>query len=109
MANLVQWIEEEAAGEEILSLVIGAMGWGDFGSEAVAKYEEQPRGKLLDWSDGKKYIDYEFDSGYGAPGCNAIYVWTTNHVIAISQYDGSTSSFKVPRNPVDCVPEMPGG
>ena len=109
MANLVKWIEELAEGEPILGVIIGEMGWGDYGSEDVAQYAQQPKGKLLTWEEAKPLLDYEFNDGYGAPGCNAIYAWTKDFVIAISQYDGSTSPFRVPRNPQDCTPEMPGG
>jgi hypothetical protein len=46
MANLAEWIEEEADGEEIECAVIGEMGWGDYGSEAIVGYKDQPKGKL---------------------------------------------------------------
>ncbi len=109
MANLAEWIEEEAAGEPIEGVVIGEMGWGDYGSESVSIYASQPRGKLLDWKTARPLLDYEFDAGFGAPGCNAICVWTPSKVIGISQYDGATSPFSMPRNPADHMPEMPGG
>jgi hypothetical protein len=109
MSNLVKWIEEEASGEEIEAVVIGEMGWEDYGAEDVPNYEKQPKGKVIDWEEAKKWIDYEFDSGYGAPGCNAIYVWTTNKVMCIVQYDGSTRIHSIPRNPTDVMPDMPGG
>ena len=108
MANLVQWILEVAEGEPVLGVVIGEMGWGDYGSENVPNYEQIPKGKVLPWEEAKRWLDYEFDRGYGAPKCNAVYVWTTTKVIAITQYDGATSPFCVPRNPVDIMPSMPG-
>ena len=109
MPTLVGWIEEEAEGEPIEGVVIGEMGWGDYGSERVSQYEEHPRGKVLSWEEAKMYLDYVFAAGYGAPGCEAVYAWTPSWVIAVSQHDGSTCPFRVPRNPVDCVPIMPGG
>lgn len=109
MGNLKQWIEYEAKGEEIVGVVIGEMGWGDYGSDAVPEYETHPRGKVLSWNEAAPLLDYDFNNGHGAPGCEAIYAWTTNHVIYISQYDGSTAPSRIPRNPTDIMPEMPGG
>lgn len=108
-SNLVKWITEEAKGEPIEGVVIGEMGWGDYGSESVPGYSEQPRNKLISWDEAKKYLDYEFDSGFGAAECNAIYAWTTSRVLYVSQYDGATAINSLPRNPADCKPEMPGG
>jgi len=109
MSNLVEWIEEEAHGEEILAIVIGEMGWGSYGSDSVPEYDQIPFGKVLSWDHAKKWLTYEFDSGYGAPGCNAIYAWTENRIIAIGQYDGATWPYSLPRNPMDIMPGMEGG
>lgn len=110
MSNLVTWVEEAAEGEEIEAAVIGKMGWGDYESEKVPNYEEHPKGKVLTWQEARKYLNYEFDSGLGAPGCQAIYVWTTTKVMFVSQYDdGATKLNVIPRNPADTMPDMPGG
>ena len=109
MDNLVAWVEMEADGEKIEAVVIGEMGWGDYGFEEIPGYKEQPKSVVISWDEAKKWLSYEFSDGYGAPKCNAIYAWTKSWVIAISQYDGSTSPFRVPRNPVTCNPMMPGG
>ena len=110
MANLVEWIEEITGDETIEAVVIGDMGWGrDFNSEHIVDFSKQPRNKVITWDEAKKWLNYDFDAGYGAPSCNAIWVWTTSKVIGIDQYDGSTSPFTVPRNPTDGSPSMPGG
>lgn len=109
MANLKSWLLEDAGEEEIEAVVIGEMGWGEYGSEAVSVYNTQPRGKVLTWEEAAPLLNYEFDSGYGAPGCNAVYAWTKSWIIGVSQYDGATGTFRLPRNPVDCMPSMPGG
>jgi hypothetical protein len=109
MANLKDWVLEMAESEEVEGVVIGEMGWGDYHSERVLQYEQQPKNKLLTWTEAQPLIDYEFDSGFGAPGCNAIYAWTKSWIIAIAQYDGATFPFRIPRNPRDVKPEMPGG
>ena len=109
MERLIDWITEEAAGETVLNVTIGKMGWGDFKSEGVPNYEECPKGKMLSWEEAKPWLMYEFDSDYGAPRCQALYAWTENKVIAIGQYDGMTWAYGIPRNPCDCMPEMQGG
>lgn len=101
--NLVGWVETALQpGETIEGVVLGQIGWN---------YEPDPEwvGKLMAWEQAKPIIDRPFYSGYGAPGCHAIYVWTNQRVLFISQYDGSTSLESVPRNPCDIKPEMPGG
>lgn len=109
MSNLVNWILSEAEGEPIEAVVIGQMGWGDYKSENVPNYDQQPKNTVLTWAEAEKWLNYEFDGGYGAPGCNAIYAWTASRVIAIYQYDGSTGPFSIPRNPTAEEPHMPGG
>ena len=109
MANLVQWLEQSAAGEPIEAVVIGEMGWGDYGSEAVPSYDQQRRGEVLSWDEALPMLDYEFDDGFGAPGCNAITAWTASKVIFIDQYDGATGPVVIPRHPTAHMPKMPGG
>lgn len=103
------WIEEMADGEPVEAIVLGKMGWGDYKSERVPNYAEQPRGVVLTWSDALPWISYEFSDGYGAPDCNAVVAWTPSWVISVSTYDGSTSPFRIPRNPTAHAPGMPGG
>jgi len=109
MANLKKWLLKEADGERIEAVVIGEMGWDDYGSEFVPAYNDIPRGKVLSWEEAASWLDYEFDSGYGAPECQAVYARTANKVIAIGQYDGATWPYSIPRNPIDIMPEMQGG
>ena len=110
MATLCGWITDAAGDEPIEGVVIGAMGWGgDYGSEGIPDYDLIPKDALLSWDEAQKYLRYEFSDGFGAPGCNAITVWTATKVMAISQYDGSTSLFWLPRHPINHTPEMPGG
>ncbi len=109
MSNLIDWIKEECNENDIEGVVIGQMGWGEYNKEIVPGFEKIPFGKLISYETAKPLLNYEFDSGYGAPECNAIYVWTKDKVLFISQYDGATSMESVPRNPIDCMPTMPGG
>ncbi len=110
MSILREWLEDMADGEHIEAVVIGDMGWGDgYYSERVPCFGEQPKNIVLTWDEALPWISYEFGNGYGAPSCNCIVAWTKSWVISVSQYDGSTSPFRVPRNPVAHEPEMPGG
>ena len=103
MSTLRDWIEEAAAGEPIEAVVIGELGWGDYSDEVKSP------SPVLTWEEAYPKLLYEFDSGFGSPGCHAIYVWTPTRVFFVSQYDGSTQLESVPRNPVPCNPDMPGG
>lgn len=109
MMSLKTWIENTAGEEPVEACVIGKMGWRDFQSELVPNYDAIPKGKVMSWNEASKWIDYEFDDGFGAPGCNAVYAWTASRVFFVVQYDGATSLHSVPRNPIDEMPEMPGG
>lgn len=101
MANLVEWIEEAAAGEPVEAVVI---------ADTYAKiptFEIQRFGVLLPWSRARPMLDYEFDEGLGAAAnCNAIYAWTAGKVIFVVEYDGATRLKAIPRNPTACDPEM---
>jgi hypothetical protein len=96
MANLVKWIESCIPDVEYVT--IGAKECGD-----------DPLPNLYTWEEAKKMLDYEFSDGLGSPECHAVYVWGKDRVGFVVQYDGSTSFHWVPRNPIECVPDMPGG
>ena len=106
-------------GEVVEAIVFGPFGWGDDEDEPGQAYAEDrirgpipkdKRGKLLTLEEAKPHMQcWTFYCGYGAPMCYATYVWTNQRVIWVTQYDGSTSLDSMPRNPVACVPTMPGG
>lgn len=110
-ANLKAWILDAADGEKVLGIVIGNMGWSDYQLESIPEESQNKKhwNKVLSWKDAEKLVDYTFDDGYGAPGCQAITAWTKDRVIFVKQYDGSTRINWVPRNPIDHTPNMPGG
>ena len=109
MSNFKDDLLAEAAGQTIEAICIGDMGWSDFNHEHIPNWKEVPRGKLLNWQEAAPLLDFNYSTGYGAPECPCVYAWTKDYVIFISQYDGSTCTNKVPRNPCDCDPQMPGG
>ena len=52
---------------------------------------------------------WSFLGGHGAPECYAVYVYTNQRVIFVSQYDGATNLEGIPLRPMACKPSMPGG
>lgn len=104
-------LEAEATrrGEPILVAVIGEMGWPDYGNDDRHERALARRGELLTWDTARPLLAYEYSDGYGAPDCNAVYAWTANWVLYVSQYDGSTRIYSIPRNPIAHLPAMPGG
>ncbi len=102
-------IEEAAHGEPIEAIVIGRFGWASDGepdSEAYGfdRSDRQPvpetlKNVVLTWDEAREHLDYEYDTGYGAPDCHNIVAWTASRVLTIHEYDGSTSVKSTPRNP----------
>ena len=110
-------------GEVVQALVFGAFGWGSLGEEDEEDdwmgYHEDTlpepiprelRGKVLTLEQAQPHMQcWSFYGGYGAPMAYATYVWTDRRVIWVTQYDGSTNLDSMPRSPVACIPDMPGG
>lgn len=108
-------------GGTVESLVFGAWGWGygpaDGGEWEPDSSEPMPiaiplrmRGKLLALSQAEPLMrSWQFSGGYGGPDCYATYIWTDRRIIWVTQYDGSTGLDSAPRNPIECIPDMPGG
>lgn len=108
-ADLMDALEE---GEVVAGVVFGAYGWDGYHEE---EFLAQPipadkRGVVLTLNEARPLMHgWSFYGGYGAPTAYATYIWTNKRVIWVTQYDGSTTLDSAPRNPVDCVPGMPGG
>ena len=97
-------------GETVEAIVFGAWGWGGFEEPEPSHVPVEKRGVVLSWAEAEPLLHgWEFDGGYGAPECYAVYIWTNRRVIWVTQYDGATGLDSAPRNPVDIVPGMPGG
>ena len=103
-------IEEYARqlGEKPLVVVIGEFGWGIMEDEQNNPVGDM-KNKAMPWDVMRQFLEYEYDSGYGGPECHAISVYTENYVIFVSQYDGATGLYSIPRNPINHSPIMPGG
>lgn len=102
------WEEDDETPEAV---VLGDWGWGGYHAPDFYKAKQFPENKIIPWSDElEKFMrQINWYSGYGAPECPAVYVWTRNFVYYVVQYDGSTGWEKIPRNPCHVEPEMPGG
>ena len=109
---------EFTEGEIIEAVVFG--GWNGYGPDGLDEigYKEPnpapvPRekmGVILPWSEAARYMNgWSLNTGFGFPETYSIYVWTDSNVVFVVQYDGATCVYKVPRNPINTWPEMPGG
>lgn len=96
--------------EIIEAVVFGPWGWDGYEEPEPPPVPEDMRGKVLSWTDAAPLMHgWEFNTGYGAPNTYAVCVWTNRHVIFVSQYDGATWLHRVPRHPIEHIPDMPGG
>lgn len=109
MSNFANDIRDAVGDEEIVGIAIGAFGWDGFREEDIERKAEVRRGVVLTWGEAEPMLDYEYHVGYGSPECDAICLWTPTRVIWVTQYDGSTHFSSAPRNPIDHMPDMPGG
>ena len=105
MTTFAEDIEEAANGQSIEAIVIGPFGWSD-DMDDDERPEATKRGVVLTWAEARPMLDYSYDSGCGAAGCDAIWAWTPTEVLFVHEYDGATGLRGVPRNPVDGKPGM---
>ena len=67
-------------------------------------------GRVYSPEDAAPWLGMRFDCGYGSPETYAVAVYTATWVVSVSQYDGATKPFTLPRCPTaGFVPIMPGG
>lgn len=116
MSTFAEDIERAAGGaERIEAVVIGPFVWSSiddddpYGQRDDQKISHDKLGRVLSWHEARPLLDYDYDDGFGVPDCHAVYVWTTDEVLWVTQYDGATTIDSAPRNPRDCIPSMPGG
>ena len=109
MTTLLEWIQELSDKEEIEAVIIGEMGWDNYNQpDGLPDDYKSKIGKVMTADEAMPYLTYSFDNGFGAPNCTAIAAYTKTWVISVSQYDGATSPFRMARNPISFIPEMPG-
>jgi len=105
--DLVEFLND---GEKVIAVVFGKWGWSGYGEPEPPPVLEAEQGIIYWDEDAKPFMEgWSFYGGYGAPDCYAVNIWTTQRVIWVTQYDGSTALSSVPRNPCADMPDMPGG
>jgi hypothetical protein len=85
--------------EECIGIVLS-------GFENETYIPKELQNKLCSLDEVKKYLDYEYDSGYGCADLPAIYAWTPTRIIVVCEYDGSTQFKSIPRNPISVEPNF---
>ena len=69
--------------------------------------KDPPVGRVLTLEEAEPYMrGWEARGGYGIAMVFPFYAWTDRSVLFIAEYDGMTWIAKVPRNPVECEPEL---
>ena len=101
-ATFKDWLDDASEGEPIEGIVLGKRPYN-------SDWPLYPIGKLMSYSEALQYLEIEFNDGFGSQGNPPMHAWTKNWIIATDEYDGATSWFKIPRNPIDCNPCEPGG
>ena len=116
--DLIEYLEKD---EEVEGIVFGPFGWGsapEENEEWKRGFDEpnpppvplEKRGKVLTIKEARQFMEgWEFYGGFGGPESYAVYIWTNQRVIWVTQYDGATSLDSAPRNPLNIIPDMPGG
>ena len=96
--------------EMVEALVFGPWGWDGYEELEPQSVPPEKRGIVLKLKEAEPLMKgWSFEGGFGAPNCYAVYIWTNQRIIWVTQYDGSTGLDSCPRNPIDIVPDMPGG
>lgn len=105
--DLQNYLEEN---ETVEAIVFGPWGWYGYCEPEPPPVPPDKRGQILTLEEAKPFMqDWSFYGGYGAPECYAVYIWTDQRIIWVTQYDGSTGLNSAPRNPQAVMPDMPGG
>jgi len=105
--TFIEELLSKVPGETVVGIVIGAFGWEAYNEEL--ELAGSPKGKVMSLDEAKHFLSYEYESSYGAPKCHAVTMWTSDSIVFVVQYDGSTGVCSIPRNPTDHIPIMPGG
>jgi hypothetical protein len=105
MDNIRKWLikAEQDLGETIEAIVVGMHYKA--GPDDARDFDENV---VLSREAGLAKLDEEFDSEYGGADCYPMYAWTESYVFFIGEYDGMTRLSKIPRNPVNCIPDFNG-
>lgn len=103
-------------GEVLEAVVFGAFGGRDLDDDDAYGEDLIPdpipkslRTVVLPPLEARVYMQcWSIRGGLGAPECYAFYAWSDLRVFWVTKYDGVTWLSSAPRNPISCVPAMPG-
>lgn len=101
MASLARWIEDNADGEPVEAVVLGA-------DQRPSPNNDAPVGVQLTWKDALPHLQYEFHDGLEHGGCHAFVAWTKSWVISVMRSGEYVAPFRVPRSPSAHLPDVPG-
>lgn len=101
MPRLADWIENNAGGEAVESIVIGQ-------DTRETPDNTLPSGVLLTWNEALPHLQYEFHDGIEHGGCHAFVAWTKSWVISVIRSGEYVAPFRVPRIPSAYSPSVPG-
>lgn len=95
MGNIKIWIDEflkkhSLKWSDIQKVHIGDKGWDCDDKRDVI---------VMKPSEARKFLDYEFDDGYGGEEGHNFYIYLKDWILAKGCYDGSEWLFSIPRKP----------
>lgn len=93
MATIRKWLQ----GQGVTHIWFPKVDRDDYGMEGFVGVPEG----VFKYDDPviQKWLDVEFDSGFGEAHVPFYTAWSPTHVHYVHEYDGSTSSCSVKRNP----------
>ena len=102
LGDIQETMREQCDSEPIESVVVAK--FDSYYEENFKSIPDKFTGKPVCFGDVRHYFDYEYDDGFGGAESHAIYLYTKNFIVFVSEYDGSTSVSCIPRNPIECTP-----
>lgn len=105
--TLAEYIESEAAGEQIIAVTIGTMETS-LAEEDTRWRGYEPGRVYFVWAEARVFLNHEWDHGYGGADCPPVLAWTATKIIGVHEYDGATGVASVPRDPTAGKPSFLG-
>lgn len=94
---------EAETGETIISIVVSKIDGAPFGTPPASD-----ENSVLSREAGLEKLDQEYENEFARGGNRAFFAWTKSWVLFRDEHDGSTWISRLPRNPVDCEPQIGG-
>ena len=91
---------ELGVAETIEGCVIGRFGASPEEERLrIGVFDETQRNVVVGEAEMRRWLNYNYDAGFGMADCHAVHVWTTHSVYFVKEFDGSTMVMSVPRHP----------